>query len=201
MAAGDLTTVEEVRAFLQKRNVDTAQDEVIQTLITAASATITRYTQRQFFRETATSKTFSWPGIVQPGFVTLAPFEIVSASSVTIDVDTDSPTLLSDDEFCLAPDVNSEGTFFGIELNPFGVSTRSARWGPRRRFTVKGDWGMDEIPADVAHWTNVVVSIWLKRDVASFSTGLKVDEGYVERPQMLPSAAMAGLDQWRRMTP
>lgn len=197
----DLTTLKQVREAMGKQNTETAQDFVIQSFITSASDAVSRYCQRQFIAETNVSKTFEWDQTGAPRFVDLAPYELSKLDSVTLDVDSDSPVVLSDEDFRLWPKPNPDGTYLALRLNPLGISPTASRWGSSREVTVKGDWGMAAVPADVAHWTTMTVVIWMRRDVSAFSTTYNLDEGHVERPQMLPSAVMAGLDQWKRGRP
>jgi hypothetical protein len=197
-SASDLTTVEAVREFTQKRSTDTAQDAVIQMLISAASKMVSRYTERQFFPETGVKHTFEWNHVSQPMFVDFMPFELRTATAVTLDTDG-SPHVLDPTEYKLWPVPNPDGTYFGIRLNPFTPPTVSIRWAPRRQVEVEGDWGMPAIPADIAFLTTLTVAIWLRRDVSAFEAGMRIDEGYVERPKSLPSAVKGGLDMYRRM--
>lgn len=194
MAAGDLTNLSNVRAFLQKQETDMAQDPVISSLITQASAAITRFTERQFTEEDAAEHVFE---VDQPlgTLVSFAPYELRSLTSIELDTDTEDAFALVADEFKLWPKPNPDGTFLGARLNPYRqVGTASFRWGSRRELTVKGDWGMEKVPDDVVNWTNVTVAIWMRRDVAGFETGMNIDTGYLERPKALPSAVASALE-------
>jgi hypothetical protein len=195
---GDLTTLANVRAFLQKQGADQGQDEVIQSLITQASVAIARYTERQFVQEAKATKAFE---ANQPyeSVISFAPYELQSLESLKLDTDTESPVELTAEQFRLWPKPNPDGTYFGVRINPFQtVSSASHRWGTRREMSVKGTWGLPSIPADIVQWTNVTVSLWLKRDVAAFETTMHIDEGYLERPRALPSAVVGGLDLYKR---
>jgi hypothetical protein len=198
MAAGDLTTLENVRSFMQKQEADTDQDVIIQALITQASAAITRYTERQFVPDDGAERTFE---VDQPqgSLVSFAPYELRELATITIDTDTDNRIGLEPEEFRLWPKPNPDGTFLGVRLQLWTVSSASFRWGGRRELTVKGDWGMEKIPDDVVNWCNVTVAIWMRRDVSAFETGMNIDTGYLERPRALPSAVASALESgWKR---
>jgi hypothetical protein len=199
MAAGDLTTLGNVRSFLQKQGSDVNQDEVIESLITQASAAIARTTERQFLPEDKATHTFEvvpWAtGQAKPPLTNFAPYEIRDLDTITIDPDSASPLTLAAEEFRLWPKPNPDGTYFGVRINPFSAPPSSARWGDRREIAVLGDWGMAEIPVDVVNWCNVTVAIWLRRDVAAFEAGMNIDTGYLERPRALPSAVSSALNE------
>ncbi len=197
MAAGDLTTLENVRDFLQKPDTDTAQDTIIEALITQASGEITRQTERQFLPEDDVPRVFE---VNQPldSLISFAPYELRSAKALKLDTDTDNPITLTAEEFKLWPKPNPDGTYLGVRIHTYSLSPAMARWGSRRELTVEGDWGMDAIPDNVVNWCNVTVAIWLRRDVAAFETAMSLDTGYVERPRALPSAVAAGLDLFKR---
>lgn len=197
-STADLTTLANVRSFLQKQGADMGQDEVIQALITQASVAIARYTERQFVQEAAVEKVFE---VNQPltSVVSFAPYELQSVESIKLDTDTTSPTTLEAEEFRLWPKPNPDGTYFGVRLNPYrSLGSANIRWGFRREMTIKGKWGLPAIPADVIYWTNATVATWLRRDVAAFETAMNLDDGYLERPKSLPSAAMSGLALYKR---
>ena len=195
--SSDLTTVSAVRAFLQKKADDTTQDAIIASLITRASAAIASYTERQFTPETGATHVFE---IDQPNgsLINFAPYELRSLTSIELDTDSATPTTLTTEEYRLWPKPNPDGTYLGVKLRTWTVSPVFYRWGTRRELSVKGDWGLASVPADIEHWCIVTVAIWLRREVAAFASGMKIDEGYVERPQALPSSVRGGLDQWKR---
>ena len=198
MAAADLTTLSNVRSFIQKQTADTGQDTVISSLITHASNLISRHTQRQFIAETGASKVFEWEFTSRPHFLSLAPYELRTLTSATVDTDTSSTTVLTSDEYRFWPKPAPDGTYLGILLNPFSLGSTPARWWPRREITIVGDWGTSAIPDEITHWANVTVAIWLRRDVSAFESTFNIDEQLVERPQALPSAVKGGLESWRR---
>lgn len=196
-AATDLTTLANVRSFLQKQGADQEQDQIIQTLITQASGAITRYTERQFLPEAGAEHTFEFN---QPlgSLLSFAPYELRSVTSLRLDTDTSWPTTLEAEDFRLWPKPNPDGTYLGIRLYPLTLSPITSRWGLRRELTIDGDWGMTAVPDDVVNWCNVTVALWLRRDVAAFETTLHLDENFLERPRSLPSAVKAGLDLYKR---
>lgn len=186
MAAGDLTTLASVRTFLQKETGDTGQDSELSTLITAASTLINTHVA-YFTAEAATAKTFVWRG----GPLSLHPYFLRTASSVVMDPDETTSTTLSTSDYRLRPKPPRLGAYRWLTL-PGQTLTP----GYEREITITGDWGLSSIPADVAHWTNVAVAIWLRRDVSAFSTTLRLEEDRLERPDKLPTAVSAGLARY-----
>lgn len=197
MAAGDLCSLSEVRSFLQKTGGDTAQDTIIQSLITRASAAISRHAERQFApTETATTHTFEHE-FNRDGFVDLAPYDLRTVTSVQIDTDTGTAGTLGTSEWRLFPQPPADGVYTAIRLVP----TTRGGWSRFRHVQIQitGDWGFAAVPEDVKHCAIVTTAIWLRRDVAAFSSTFKLDEDRVERPEGLPSSVRATLASWRRI--
>jgi hypothetical protein len=191
----DLITVDEVRAFLQKPEGDTAQDTIIQSLIAAAGLAIGNFCEREFLmppEDASLARNFEYRG---GGFLSVAPFDLRELESIRIDVDEEDPTELTPDEYRL-PAPNREGTTTYLRLAPYLVHSRS-RW-QQRVVEVTGKWGFESVPVDVKQAAIVTVAIWLRRDVSAFSTVFNLDEAHVERPEVLPAAAARMLFPYKR---
>lgn len=193
----DLCTTAEVRAFLQKPAADTAQDAIIAALITRASGTIHDFCQREFASDVSgsTARTFEYRG---GGFLDLAPYDARTVSQVKVDTDETSPTTLQTTDWRLFPYPAADGVYTALRLAPSLAHSR-ARW-QQRLVEVTGTWGFSAVPDEVKHHAIVTVAVWLRRDVAAFSTTFNVDEDRVERPEALPSSVRQGLNRWRRLT-
>jgi len=194
-AAPDLCTVDDVRAFLQKPATDTEQDAIIQSLISAAGPVIGSFCEREFVPpagDPEIARTFEYPG---GGHLSLAPFDLRELTQIRIDVDEDSPTVLTASEYRL-PAPTREGTNTYLRLAPYLVHSRS-RW-QQRVVEVSGKWGFAAVPADVKQAAIVTVAIWLKRDVSAFSSVFNLDEGHIERPEALPTAVTRMLFPYKR---
>ena len=195
----DLVTLDAMRAFLKKRDNETDDDPLIQAAISAASISIARHCERQFVEEGEATHIFEFDTSAQPFFLSLAPYEIQKIDSITFDSETDSPTTLEAEEFRAWPTTKPDGTYLGLRLSTFTVAPTPSLWGNRRTVAVTGTWGMPEIPADIANWCQVTVALWLRREVTAIETGIKLEEGYMERPKALPAVVMGALDEsWTR---
>lgn len=190
MAAGDLTTLANVRAFLQKNTNDTAQDSVIQQLITRASAAAEAYCSREFHATANTTRTFNYLG---GGSLFLAPYEARSISQLRWDTDTTSPTTASSTDYWLD---GIGPTYQTLMLPSLSVTDTPGRVS-RRTVEITGSWGFETVPYDVEHAVIVTVAMWLRRDVAAFSTTFSIDEQRLERPEALPSSVRGLLAPYR----
>lgn len=200
MAAIDLTTRANVRAFLQKPAGDTAQDAIIDALVTAASRLIMDECEREFAPVTATAtRTFSVARRNGALWLDLNPYDLRTVTQVRVDTDTSSPTTLASDEYRLWPRPNKDGTFLAIKLQPQSHSIGRIAW-EDREVQVTGAWGFAAVPEDVEMWCRITVAIWLRRDVQAFSTTFSIEEDRLERPEALPSAVRSGLRHYRRFT-
>jgi uncharacterized phiE125 gp8 family phage protein len=193
MAAIDLTTLADVRAFLQEPAGDTQQDAIIGSLITRASRTIMVWTGREFAPKTdAATRKLHYRG---GGHLDLGRWELRAATSVTLDSDQPAPiTLVAGTDYALRPLSAPDGVYQWLELPTYDSTTRLGR-----QVTIVGDWGWPSVPDDVAHACIVTVALWLKRDVSAFSRTFNLDEGRTERPDALPSAVTAILAPYRAL--
>jgi len=194
--SGDLVSLSQAREFLQKQSVDTSQDSVLQNVVSRASVAIMRYTEREFApNSTSATRTFE-AEIVGQTWVSLAPYDVQSVSSVQIDTDVSAITLGSA-EYRLWPQPAADGVYSAIRLMPLSMAVTAIPW-RHRQIQITGVWGFPAVPVDVQHWTLVTVTEWMRKDVAAFSTTYSLAEDKVDRPEMIPSAARAGLDLWKR---
>lgn len=188
----DLTSLEAVRAFLQKNSGATYQDEVLQDLITAASSLINTQVARFLPTEDAATKTFIWRG----GPLPLHPYFLRSVDTITYGTTNGADgSALSATDYRLRPMPAPQGVYRWLHF-PGYLTYPSPD--SEVEVTVTGDWGFETIPADVQHWATVTVSIWLRKDVAAFSSTLRLEEDRLERPSMLPSAVEAGLARYKQ---
>lgn len=190
----DLCTLADVRTFLQKPAGDTGQDAVISSLITRASTAILKDCQREFAPVTTSeARTFAYDG---RGRLSLAPYDLRSVSLIRMDTDDSSPTTITSDQYRLWPRPAVNGTYLTILFDGTVGGTRN-NWRDRL-VEVTGAWGFAAVPDDVKHAAVVTTAIWLRRDVAAFSSTFNLDEDRVERPETLPSSVRAMLAPYRR---
>lgn len=198
MATYDLCTLSDVRSFLQKQTSDTGQDTIIQSLISRASLAIMRYCDREFApaSSSGTVRKFVWDA--KTDFLDLAPYDLQAVTLVRIDSDTSSPTTLTTDEYRLWPRPNRDGVYQAMRVRPWTIVSPTWQFPDVREVEVTGTWGFASIPEDVKHAAIATTAIWLRRDIAAFSSTFNITEDRVERPEFLPSAIARQLDQYRR---
>jgi hypothetical protein len=191
MAAIDLATLADVRAFLQEPAGDTQQDAIISPLITRASRIIIRWAGREFApKADGATRVVTYHG---GGYLDLAPYDLRAATTVTLDSDQPSPiALTAGTDYLLRPAAAVDGVYQAMRLPTYLTAPSEGR-----AVTIIGNWGWPTVPEDVAHACIVTVAIWLKRDVSAFSRTFNIDEGRTERPQALPSAVIDMLAPYR----
>lgn len=177
---GALCTLEDVRGLMQQREVHTEMNTVAAALIVQASDLVMDHAEREFAPATAAeARLFE----VREGsrVLHLAPCDVRSVTAVTMNPGEASARELAADEYRLVPVRARHGVYRAVRLSR-----------PVARATVvevAGAWGFELVPRPVRLATAITVVTWLRRDVASFSTTYNLDEGRVERPQEIPSAA------------
>lgn len=188
-AANALCTLAQVREYLQRPATSTEQDDAITDLIDRASKMILNFTGREFAPATTSdTRTFVYEG---NGQLDLAPYDLRSVTSLSIDVETTSPTALTaGTDFFFRPKPNPDGTYTWLT----GLPARSAD----SEVSITGAWGFSSVPADVEDSCIKTVALWLRRDVSAFTTTFNIAEDRAERPESLPSAVRAALWHYRR---
>lgn len=195
MADYDLTTRTKVREFVQKGTAETGQDTIIDDLISRASKAIMAWAGREFAPATAAAaRSFAYTG---GGFLSLAPYDLRSASQIQFDTDTASPSTLVSTDYALRPLNNPSATYQFLRVPSFTVTDKPGKIATERQVTVTGAWGFASVPPDVAHACILTVADWLRRDVAAFSRGFNVEAGQFEFPGAFPDAARAVLRLYR----
>lgn len=197
-----LCSLEDVRTFLEKDS-DTAQDPLIEALIPRASERIQNYAQREFEKTPAeesdnpVARRFSYS---TPGFLSLAPYDLRTATQVTLDPDGGGLVLTADTDYILEPTPAPDGVYGWLVL-PRQAPRGFGAAGRRRIVEINGRWGFAAVPEDVKHAAIVTVASWLRRDVTSF--GFDVDDVQSVRPFAagtygLPAGVRHTLDHYRR---
>lgn len=202
MAYPDLTTTSAVRSFLQKPASDTAQDAIIAQLISRASLAIMRYTEREFISaqpgtaQAPVARTFEVE-LLRDGFLQLAPYDAQAGTITQVQLDTDlaTPRTLGSDEWRPWPIPARDGVTSAIRLIPTALG--GFHRFRHRQVKVTAQWGWPSVPADIEHATIVTTAIWLRREIAAFSSTFRLDEDRVERPEILPSSVRALLAHYK----
>lgn len=176
-SGADLCTLSEVRALMQKKTSDTAQDSLIQALIHNASNAIMRFTDREFApQSTNVTRQFEFPW--EGEFLSLAPYDLRDVRYETggepetkVKVDTryrpGSGIELSIEEFDLYPNPPRDGTYTAIRVRPFSAKLGRIMW-RNRQVQITGNWGFPAIPDDVSYAAALTVVHWMTVNTAWF---------------------------------
>lgn len=198
----NLTILASVREHLQISDAtDTDQDDLIETLIAAASAKIADYAQREFASDASgtVSRDFRYNG---RGVLSLAPYDLRTLTSVQIDVDGASPTplTLTADEYRALPLSKRDGVWHTLHLRGHSVAspTSDTDHPVFRVVRVAGVWGMPAVPAPVETAANVTVAYWLRETSQWMGSALAQDAGMDAARMALPPLVKQLLDPYRK---
>lgn len=206
-SASDLCTVADVRTILEIASADTTRDTLIQDRITAASAMIKSYTEREFVAVASTTRRFAVP--VTARVFDLAPFDLRSASAVSLHPETSSPvTLTANTDYMLAPVQPRFSVYTHLRFSSKQSLTGSqfARDFGLAYLDITATWGFASVPQEARDACIDCVIAWLRRDLSAVSyDGISVDGGMLgERPSSaftIPLSARQKLDPFRRSIP
>lgn len=174
-----LTTLEEVRDYLEIEEADTGKNTLLVRLINRASRVIRSHTKRRFtLPQTEPQLRY----IQADGRNLYLDDPVTEILEITNEEDASLEFVApdyDDPEYQRRPVLRLKRPYFGpVEM--------------------QGKWGFAEIPEDVEHAAVVAAAIWFRRDVANFTTTFDLDEQRVERPEALPSACKGMLAPWIR---
>lgn len=199
LGAPRLCSVDDVRAFLQKPGADTAQDDIISVLIARASRAIMGYTGRDFVAEgtNPATRTFDvgvYSSMLATVGVPIGDMKTTPTAVTILNADDDLlATITVADDLVLLP--RNRPPWQPITHLRFRPSATAPSDGDV--LSVTGTWGWPQIPEDVSQACIVTVGIWMRREIQAFTTTFNLDEGRLERPQALPSAAIEMLRRYR----
>lgn len=184
MAAQDLCTLADVRAFLELPASDTSRDALITSTITPTSDAIARYCQREFVPTASATRTFRLD--VGSLKLDLAPYDLRTASAVTLHPESAAPiTLTATAQYQLHPVTSTNGTYLSVRLANNIASiwqSDTARWFGYAQVGIAGAWGFAAVPADVKQAAIVAVASAVRRDVPAMDMG----DMYVDSRQLTP---------------
>ena len=205
MAANDLCTLSEARAFLELPSADTARDTLISTTITAISKAIQQYTQRELYPVGSATRIFKLP--FGHYVLSLVPFDLRSVStSLKLHVDETAATVAAAD-YQLQPVNNPDGMFSAVQFSTQIAdlwNSNSARYFGYSRVEIIGTWGPASIPVDVKQACVIAVAAALRRDVVNLDLGDVLSDPRELGPDRptnyaLPSASLRLLSPYRRV--
>lgn len=204
MAAGDLCSRAEVRAFLELPAADTGRDALVDTTITAISAAIAEYTQREFTPTASATRRFALP--VGNHSLDLAPYDLRTVTTLKLHPEDAAPdTLTANSDYQLEPITNAQGVYTRVRFSALTTlfNSDSARYFGRTQVEIAGAWGFASIPNDVKQAAVIAVASALRRDVPALDLGDILDnprELTPDRPvnYALPAASLRMLAPYKR---
>lgn len=204
MAAGDLCTRSEVRAFLELPAADTGRDALVDSTITAVSAAITQYTQREFTPTASATRRFELP--VGNLSLDLAPYDLRTVSTLKLNPEDASPeTLAATTDYQLEPVAAPNGVYTRVRFSALVslFNSDSARYFGRAQVEISGAWGFAAVPNDVKQAAIVATASALRRDIPALDLGdvlMDPRELTPDRPTnySLPAASIRMLAPYRR---
>ena len=203
----DLCTVADVRQAL-RLTVDRTRDDLIQAYISNASVMIMRWTDREFApASTGVTRTFQLDITGGDLVIELNPWDLRTATTVTLSPEATTPIILTSAQYSLEPIRAPEGVYKRIKISPFlPVITTTALVFGYAKVSIQGNWGFASVPDDVRQAAVRTVASWL--DIAQgqyASSDIFADAPRVTSPADpnygLPLAAQRLLSTYRRMVP
>lgn len=206
MAAQDLCSLSEVRAYLELPTADTGRDTLISNSITPVSDAIMRYTQREFAPAT-TSATRTFRLDVGNLKLDLAPYDLRSVTAVTLHPESSAPiTMTATTQYQLHPITSTSSVYTSIKIAgniPNLWQSDSGRFFGYAQISIAGAWGFASIPSDVKQAAIIAVASQVRRDIVALDMGDVLSnprELGPERPTnySLPAASLRLLSTYKR---
>lgn len=193
-----LCSLDDVRHFLQKQGNQTASDEILQTLIAAASDEITRFCSREFAPLGTLTRTFRVDPPRNPRDP--ARIDFLTEDLRSIDDVLVNGVALAASAYALPPeDRRLPGTYSSVLIASTADLSASPTWASFGFATVDitGAWGAPAIPKIVNQGAYVTVAEWYRSKVAGFSTTFN-DDGIHVAPAPLPTTVCGWLEHFQR---
>lgn len=198
--AGMLVELAEVRQGMELRAADTKPDDDIRRLIPVASKAIMKWTDREFAPATASA---TRRVRVTTRLVDLAPFDLRSVVSLTLDPASTGPVVLQSTDYALLPVNAPDGVYTQIRLSDyFAIEQGSWLTFGFNELDVNGAWGFATVPVDVKEAAIIAIRSWLRRDTAQYANvdpELRLLQPEPFGTYKLPPASKAMLDSYRRV--
>jgi hypothetical protein len=197
-----LCSMDDVKEYLELTTDDS--DDVILTSVVAASSILPERYQREFVGPTGGTRTFQ----LRSRLLDLAPYDLRSATSVTLHPEEVAQTLTANSDYELRPVGGARlgGTYLHIALSPrLNLSSTVAREFGFARLQVIGNWGCfstGAVDASVKRAAVITAAAWTDRAISEYA--LAGEEPREVRPDRfssygVPSAAHAILSMWGRL--
>lgn len=206
----DLCTVRDVREALETPPTQaTARDGWISFLISEASAHINRHCDREFVPAT-TSATRRFPVYLTPlgrapgwPVVRFSPYDLRTATTVTLHPEAASPSVLSSSQYTLEPVQPRDGVYSRLRLDPrlSLISNYSITFG-HAQLDIAGAWGFATVPPEVRSACVRTVTSWMNKQAQTIGVGTGENQQVFQAGSVtyaLPMVAKNLLEPFRRL--
>lgn len=197
---GDLCTLDDVREFDQIPVGEAETDSIASALIVSASRAITKHCRREFAPpRAALARDFEYrPPGSGVGYLDVDPFDLRAITAVSAGPSASALTTIPAASVRLWTTAPEDGVYTAIKIAGSYAQPGCGDF-ETAVLRITGDWGFATVPNDVLRACVLTVSIWLRRDVASFASTLNLDTSRLERPEALPWAVLKMLSTYRRI--
>ena len=204
-SGSDLCTLADVRQALELPASDTTRDNLIQSLITDLSRAIMREYDREFAPVTAAAtRRFQVPA--GSLFLDLAPYDLRTVSSLTINPEASGGTALTAiTDWQLMPVTSPQGPYQGLRFSNRLTSLHVSQTAQDYGYTlvdIAGAWGFGSVPPDVKRACVIAVQSALRRDLTELAIA-GIEEAQMIAPEgpathAIPAASRRLLAPYRR---
>lgn len=204
-SGSDLCTLADVRLALELPSSDVTRDNLIQALISDLSRAIMREYDREFAPVTASAtRRFQVPA--GSLFLDLAPYDLRTVSTLTINPEADGGSALTaTTDFQLMPVTSAQGPYQGLRFSNRLTSLHVSQTAQDYGYTlvdIAGAWGFGSVPQDVKRACVIAVQSALRRDLTELAIA-GIDEPQMISPEgpathAIPAASRRLLAPYRR---
>jgi hypothetical protein len=166
VGSSTLASLIDVRREMELVQTDTTRDQLIEEYLVVATDAIQTAYERQFVPQVTTTKTFEAERTTN--IMRFAPFDLLSATTVTLDPESTQTVLTAGTDYVLRP--LNQPVFTYMQLGAYlvyGWSDYSNRFGGPK-ISITGTWGWPAVPAAVKQACALTVASWLRRDYGNF---------------------------------
>lgn len=197
-----LVSLDQAKIECSIKGPDSSKDDQLTELINTASRAIAGYCEREFTPTASATRRFmikgemSWAYYdrVTPRGVDLNPYDLRTASAVTLHPESSSPLLLvAGTDYNLGPLPTVFGTYYLVYLAATlsSVSATMTQFG-YALIDVAGAWGFASVPADIERACLVTVGAWYRGE-QTVTGGQFTTPGDVVFPETVDSLPRAAL--------
>lgn len=194
-----LVTLDQAKIKCAIKPPDSSKDDQLVELINSASRTITGYCEREFTPTASATRRFK---VDRSLVVDLLPYDLRSATAVTLNPEASPVTLATPADYMLEPIPSVFGTYQQIHLSQLlaVASTTLFRFG-YALIDVTGAWGFATVPADVERACLVTVDAWYRSEetVTGSQFPTSGETVFPQTVDSLPLAAIRLVRPFKRM--